>query len=171
MPDACMTLPVGSYEQTRSTYLGAKAYGTKNRRWVYVQFLDAVTYVLGHVTAPASATDFKVSNDVAGGSSINLRFAGAITNVDANGNAVTAVPAQNDFGWLMTAGFHSAIKTNGDDDIAAGDTLIMVATDGVCDSIAAATTTGTLLEIGEAMAADVDAANTVAGWIFSKIGW
>lgn len=164
MADTNATLPIGQYETNPSCPVGTRVE-VGSKRWIYVQFLDAVTYVLGHVCGPASATTYSVSNDVAGGSQLFLRFAGAIPNVNASGTAVTAVPTQNQYGWLQTHGYHSAIKTNGDDDISQGDTLIMVATDGVVDSVAKATTTGTLLQVGYAAAADVDADNTVAAWL------
>jgi len=164
MSDAFATQPVGTYSATKNCPLGS-VVTSGTRRFVYVRFLDAVTYVVGHVTARASATEFSVTNDVAGGSAVGLRFAGAIPNKDLRGNAVTAVPAQNDYGWVQTHGYHSAIKTNGDDDIAQDDSLIMVATDGVVDSIAKATTTGTLLLVGYAADVDVDASNTVAAYL------
>lgn len=65
------------------------------------------------------------------------------------------------YGYLQVAGYHSAVKTNGDDDIAAGDTLIAAIADGVVDSVAAGTAP-TYKPVGIAVAADVDAANTVA---------
>ncbi len=160
MADTNTTLPVGQYETNPSCPLGTKTSNGRNE-WIYVQFLDAVTYVIGHVCGPVSLSGFTVTNDVSGGSATVLRFACAITNVNASGAAVTAVPTQNSYGWGMINGPHSAIKTNGDDDIAAFDTLIMVATDGVVDSIANATSTGTLLKVGYASAVDVDASNTV----------
>lgn len=161
MADTNTTLPIGQYETNRSCPLGTKA-GNGRNEWIYVQFLDAVTYTVGMVCGPCSLSGYTVTNDVSGGTATALRFAGAITNVDASGNAVTAVPTQNSYGWLMINGPHSAIRTNGDDDIAAFDTVIMVATDGVVDSVASGTTTGTLLKVGIASAADVDASNTVA---------
>ncbi len=109
---------------------------------------------------PANAAVSSVTNDVAGGSSVGaLTFAGV----------VIGTPTQNTWGWVQTAGYHAAVKTNGDDDIAANDTIIMVATDGVVDSVAGATRTGTLSVVGVAAAADVDAADTVATWIGASI--
>lgn len=128
--------------------------GTKTYR--YVKFVDAVTYAPGQVVTPANTAITSVTNDVAGGSSlIALTFAGV----------VIGTPTQNSWGWVQIAGYHSAVVTNGDDDIAQGDTIIMVATDGVVDSVAKATRTGTLSIVGIAADADVDAANTVAVWI------
>ena len=65
------------------------------------------------------------------------------------------------YGWIQIKGPHSAVITNGDDDIAAGDTIILATTGGQVDSVAAGTPT-TYRPLGIATAADVDAANTVA---------
>lgn len=128
--------------------------GTKTYR--YVKFLDAVTYAPGQVVTPGNTACTSVTNDVAGGSStMALTFAGV----------VIGTPTQNSWGWVQTGGYHAAVKTNGDDDIAQGDTVIMVATDGVVDSVAKATRTGTLSIVGIAADVDVDADNTVACWI------
>lgn len=67
------------------------------------------------------------------------------------------------YAWYQTWGYYATIATNGDDDIAAGDTLIWDA-DNAVNSVAAATAP-TYRIVGSAVAADVDAANTVAGYI------
>ncbi len=146
MPDSQFVQPVGTYTAAAQGPLGQTVW-SERRRFMYVQFLDAVTYVVGHVCTPASATTYKVTNDVAGGSSLGLRFAGCIPNAGVNGVAVTAVPAQNDYGYVQLEGIHSAVFNDGTD-YAAGDSAIMVATDGATVSVAAATTTGTLLYVG-----------------------
>lgn len=64
------------------------------------------------------------------------------------------------FMMMQVGGRHSAVVTNGDDDIAAGDQII-ASGDGTCDSA----TAGTDIKpnyIGQAAAADVDASDTVA---------
>lgn len=169
MPDVIFTLPIGTYEAAQSCPLGTEAWDKYGARYRYVQFLDAVTYVKGHVTSLASATTYKVTNDVSGGSSVVLRFTGVLPYYKSDGTTTADVPAQNAFGWLMVEGFHPFIKTNGDDDIAAGDELIMVATDGVVDSVTSGTTTGSQLYVGTASAVDVDADNTVPGFVCSPI--
>lgn len=68
------------------------------------------------------------------------------------------------YGWIQCKGYHSAVITNGDDDIAKGDTIIQSSTDGQVDSVAAGTAT-TYKPFGVAAAADVDAANTVAAFL------
>jgi len=69
----------------------------------------------------------------------------------------------------ITAGEYAAIQikgvatvnTNGDDDISAGDTIIMANGNGVCDSVAAGTAS-TYKPIGIALADDSDDNNTVS---------
>ena len=67
------------------------------------------------------------------------------------------------YGWLQVGGYNSAIRTNGDDDIAASDALIGGG-DGTCNSTAQ-DTAPTNKVLGWAVAADVDGSNTVAGVI------
>ena len=61
---------------------------------------------------------------------------------------------------MQVGGRNTAVKTNGDDDIAAGDQII-ASGDGTCDSEALGTDLKALV-IGIAAAADVDASNTVS---------
>lgn len=69
------------------------------------------------------------------------------------------------YGWMKVYGYHSAVKTNGDDDISKGDTLIVDAsTDGTCDSVAAGTAP-THKILGVATADDNDTADTVAAMV------
>ncbi len=167
MADTSFIQPIGTYTAAAGGPLGHIAWGFGNRRFIYVKFLDAVTYTVGMVCTPASDLGlYYVTNDYAGGTSSALRFAGAIPNVDATGNTVTAVPAQNEFGYVQLDGYHSAIRTDGGDDIAAWDTLVMDGTtDGTVDSVAKATVTGDLSACGFAAAVDVDASNTVPAWL------
>lgn len=139
------------------------------KRYQFVQFLDAVTYVAGHVCTWGNATATAVTNDRSGGTDIGgNRFSGICL----------AVPVQNGYGWVLFEGYYAAVITNGDDDITAGLPLIVAtATDGACDSFAEGiSATPTEAEIvaddakayrfiGFSLAADVDAANTVAAII------
>ena len=43
------------------------------------------------------------------------------------------------YGWVQFMGYHDAVITNGDDDIAAGDSIIQSSADGQVDSVAANT--------------------------------
>lgn len=76
------------------------------------------------------------------------------------GIALGTVTAGN-YGFIQVRGNHATVLTNGDDDIAQGDAVIMSSSDGVVDSTAAGTA-ATYNVFGYASAADVDANNTVA---------
>jgi hypothetical protein len=65
------------------------------------------------------------------------------------------------YGWIQVGGYHPAVKTNGDDDISAGDWIIYGAADGVVDSSAAGSASASRA-FGVAVADDVNADNTVA---------
>lgn len=118
----------------------------------YTKLEDAVTYVAGHVLSYADATRTAMTNDISASAS-EARCAGV----------GLMVYTQNYYGYVLKKGYYPAVVTNGDDDIAIGDTLIIhESTDGACDSVSGATNTGDLRFVGVALAADVDAANTVA---------
>lgn len=89
---------------------------------------------------------------------------------DGSANQVLGVGigaiAASSYGWVQVSGYHSAIITNGDDDIADGDTLILSG-DGTVDSVAAGTAS-TYKPLAIAVAADVDGSNTVAGMVCAK---
>jgi hypothetical protein len=65
------------------------------------------------------------------------------------------------YGWIQVGGYHAAVITNGDDDIAANDSVILSTTDGKADSVAAGTA-ATHRPLGVAVAADDNDADTVA---------
>ena len=84
-----------------------------------------------------------------------------ISDGDVNqgcGVGIGAIAASS-YGWVQCYGYHSAVITNGDDDIADGDSVILGA-DGVCDSVASGTAP-TSKPLGYAVDADVDGSNTV----------
>jgi len=102
------------------------------------------TDVLGH-TASSDITDFNVNQPLGVG-------IGAIT--------------ASYYGWILVRGYHSAIITDGGDDIADGDSLIVDDTiDGTCDSVASGTAPTSKI-IGVAVTADIDGSNTVAGMVY-----
>lgn len=71
-------------------------------------------------------------------------------------------------GWIQVGGYHPAVKTNGDDDIAVGMQLIVDGTtDGTCNSMAIGTA-ATHAVLGVAVSADVDADNTVEAYLCCK---
>ena len=141
---------LGVVRFTYSTTLGL-------RMWKYVQFNNGA----GNV---ASATNMVV------GQKITDLTGFTVTNdeSDSDLNLIAGVMpiAMTDlyYGWMQVGGYNATIRTNGDDDIAQNDALIGSTTDGVCNSVAA-NTAPTNKVLGWAVAADVDADNTVAGWI------
>ena len=117
----------------------------------YVQFKDAVTYAAGQSVEYAATTGLAVTNDRAGGSSVGRAAAGVCLGV------MTA----DYYGFILVQGTYNLVDS-GVDDIVAGEILITHATaDGQCDGVP----TWTLGCIGVALAADVDAANTVLATI------
>jgi len=127
-------------------------YGT----WVlrYAQAKDAVTYAAGQSCTIANVYGTAVTNDRSGGSSIGAIFGGV---------ALLAV-TQNYYSFFLVDGYYPTLVTSGADDIAIGESLIVHAsTDGACDGVAAGSTT--TASFGVAVAADVDADNTVAGLV------
>lgn len=145
-------------------------YWKDGKIYRYVQFLDAVAYVAGHICQFANATMTAVTNDRAGGSAVGVIPAGIALKV----------MTQNYYGFVLAEGYYATVLTNGDDDIAAGDELMIdTGTDGACDSYVGSavvtatvnqTTVGAALDarekiFGHALAADVDANNTVAAYV------
>jgi len=69
------------------------------------------------------------------------------------------------YGWVQTWGYHDAVLTDGGDDIADGDSVILHASsNGVCNSTASGTA-AVSLPIGIAVDADIDGSNTVEVFI------
>ena len=86
-----------------------------------------------------------------------------VSDVDRNlvAGVFLSVIADEGYGWIQTGGRHATVKTNGDDDIAKGDAVIASAAgDGTADSTAQ-DTAPICRVVGWAVAADVDADNTV----------
>lgn len=125
-------------------------------RWVvrYGQFKDAVTYAAGQVCTIANVSGSAFTNDISGGSSVGAIVAGV----------ALGVMTQNYYGFVLVEGYYPTIKTSGADDIAIGENLFVHgSTDGTCDGGAA--NAWTTANFGVAVAADVDADNTVGGLI------
>lgn len=119
----------------------------------YVQAAADTTVANGTVLTYTSSAQTIVTSDI---SDTNPNFVAGV--------GVGAIAASS-FGWIQVYGFHSAVATDGGDDIAAGDALIVDPTvDGVCDSVAAGTAP-THKTLGFAQAADVDGSNTVAAFL------
>lgn len=119
------------------------------RIYKYVNVAADTTVANGTPLAYVDAYGLQVTSDISDSS--QNRPAGV---------GIGAITAGN-YGWIQVAGHHSAVITNGDDDITAGASVILSSTDGKADSVAAGTA-ATHRPLGVAVAADVDAADTVA---------
>lgn len=116
----------------------------------YVRFVDAVTYVKGHVCSIASATQFDVTNDVSGGSALAGLWPVGVLEGDG-----TTVPTQNQTGFVQISGIATIIA--GSAAVIAGDLLKPdAATDGASDEATAGTHENI---VGVAMATIADTAS------------
>jgi len=116
-----------------------------------------------------AAADTTVANGTALAHSDTLRhtISSDISDCAINqvaGVGIGAITASY-YGWWQTGGYHSVIATDAGDDIADGDWLILHAsTNGVVDRTASGNA-AVSNPIGYAVAADVDADDTVAGFL------
>lgn len=132
--------------------IGERRSTKDGKEYMYTKFVDAIAYLAGHVVCWKTASCVSVTNDIS--LAVGVIPAGV----------VVGVPTENTYGWVQTKGPHATIKTSGADDIAIGESLIVHgSTDGCCDGVAAGSTT--TASFGVALAVDVDANNTVAGYI------
>jgi len=133
-------------------------YDTTNglRKWKYVQFDNGS----GNVASATNMVVYYLVATVTGGKVTN-----DVSDSDINHVAGVMPVSMTDlyYGWMQIGGYNSAIRANGDDDIAAADALIGGG-DGTCNSVAQ-DTAPTNKVLGFSWAADVDASNTVAGMI------
>lgn len=116
---------------TQEFPMGTIVEGANGKAYRYVQFVDAVTYVAGHVVCldSAAADDWKVTNDVsanmAGDHPVGVVFQ-------------STVPTENQYGWVQIAG--EATVLIGSAEVIAGDYLKPDAsTDGAADEATAGT--------------------------------
>lgn len=107
-----------------------------------------------------TATDNVVTNDRSEAVTDNAEHYAGVAPSDLESTVPESISGTTYYMLMQVGGRHSAIVTNGDDDIAAG-VQIIASGDGTCDSAALGTAL-TSKFIGIAAAADVDAANTVA---------
>lgn len=110
--------------------LGTVIDGPQGKRYRYVQFQDAITYVAGHVVCRGAAeTDYKVTNDA------NLMNAG----LAPEGVVFQSTPpTENQYGWIQIAGVATVLI--GSAAVIAGDWLKV---DGTTDGAADEATPGT----------------------------
>lgn len=156
----CHVDPTTANDATAQATVGAlyKYMHPSYGEWVlrYTKFVDAVTYAAGQSCTEAAVNGASVTNDRSGGSSLG-------TYAKGGGLALLAM-TQNYYGYALVEGYYPTIKTSGADDIAVGESLILHgSTDGTCDGVAAGSTT--TASFGTASIVDVDADNTVAGYV------
>jgi hypothetical protein len=92
--------------------------------YMYVKFVDAVTYAAGHVLTWANAAGTSVTNDRSGGASLSLGPAGV----------AIAIMTANSYGWMQVGGVATCL---GDGSVAAGESVVPDTTDGKADTMAA----------------------------------
>lgn len=105
--------------------LGQVVRGPNGNLYRYVKFLDAVTYVAGHVVTLASASTWNVTNDRSGGSSLGAHIPVGVV-------FQSTVPTQNQFGWVQITGIATVLI--GSAAVVVGDVLVCdTATDGAAE--------------------------------------
>lgn len=109
---------------TREYNLGETRYDSTGKKYRYVQFKDAVTYVAGQVLTAANTAWTAVTNDRSGGSSLGTIF----------GGVCVSVPTQNQYGWVQVGGVATC---TGDGSVAAADPVVPHTVDGEADTMAA----------------------------------
>jgi hypothetical protein len=144
------TAALTSNSATQLEYLGryrAVTTDGQTKIYKYVQADASVVGVAaGDVVAYMDAADWD-----------NYTVTDDISDTKANlvaGVAVGTLTASY-YGWIQVYGYHATVTTNGDDDIAGGESVIMVG-DGTLDSVAAGTAP-TYKVLGWATGADDDA--------------
>lgn len=112
--------------------LGDVVEGQNGKAYRFVQFVDAVAYVAGHLVCldSAAADDWKVSNDTSGNMAGNHPV-GIVFQ--------TVVPTENQYGFVQIAG-ESAVCLIGSASVIAGDYL---KDDGTTDGAMDEATAGT----------------------------
>lgn len=137
---------VGAIRWEHSTTYGLRGYK-------YVQAASDTTVANGTALAFANLYGFSASSDISDCAINQVAGAGI--------GAITA----SYYGWIQCYGYHEAVATDAGDDIADGDWVILHATtDGVCDRTASGTA-AVSKPLGVAVAADIDAADTVATFL------
>ncbi len=153
----CWATKLSSNDSTAQEEVGIlrKEWSSTNscfKTYRYVQAASDTTVANGTALAFVDAYGKQVTSDISDASQ----------NQPAGAGIGVITPSY--YGWIETGGYHSAVLTNGDDDIADGDTVILSSADGTCDSVAAGTAS-THRPLGIAVADDVNAANTVATYL------
>jgi len=139
-----------------------------------VDYVDGIPYKLvqvhtvcisdviaaGHVLYYTSTTNV-VTNDRSEAVSDAAKHYAGVAPSDLIASVPESTATVTYYMQMQIGGRNSAVVTNGDDDIAAGDSII-ASGDGTCDSTATPASVDPATLIGIAAAADVDASDTVA---------
>jgi hypothetical protein len=158
-------------DSTRKEDLGILRFEISDPEADNPQGMKVYRYVKVHASSAAVANGtvvvYRPSEDAAAvlATAVDNKWTADTRIAQATRNAVCGVGigtiTAGQYGWVQVRGYHSAVKTNGDDDIAEGDVLIHSGADGTVDSVTAGTAP-TYLPIGVAVAADDNDNNTVA---------
>lgn len=156
-PSKAFQIPLTNNSSTAKDNVGA-------HRWEW----DSTNGLRGFIYTQAAA-DTTVANGTALAYSDTIKAVATSDISDAGINQALGVGigviTASYYGYVQIYGYHSAIETDTGDDIADGDWLILHAsTDGVVDRTASGTA-NVSKPIGVAVAADIDADDTVAGFI------
>jgi len=156
-------------EPEKAAALGSVHFFESNLVWAKLVQVD--TALMSDGTADVirsgdvlyqTATANVVTNDRSGAVSDNAKhFVGVAPQLDANVPESTSTTVYYMWMILPVKGTRATVRTNGDDDIAAGDDVI-ASGDGTCDSTATPGSVNPATLIGKAAAADNDSANTVS---------
>lgn len=156
-------------EQEKASDLGSFHFFESEKVWAKLVRAHTVLVSDGTVDVIRSgdvlyqtATANVVTNDRSEAVSDNARhFVGIAPQLDAN--VPESVGTTIYYFWMIVPhkGTRATVRTNGDDNIVAGDAII-ASGDGTCDSTATPESVDPNTIIGRAAAADNDAANTVS---------
>lgn len=132
--------------------------------FVYVQFIDAVTYAKGQMVCLAddwtSGPFYQVTNDTSEILGDKLGVAGVVLGVQT----------QNYYGFVQVRG-PGIVLNNNDDDAAIGDGLIITAADGHVANVETNGTSGVLTHIGIATSAVNTTTNLCSAFINIQNKW
>lgn len=130
------------------------------KSYVYVQVSASAGTVANGTVLYGTVADANVVIDDPGTTGQILNLVRGVSNI-----SITVAY----YAWIQTWGAHSAVDTNGDDDIATGDAIIGSTTDGVVNSVAKGTAP-TQKVIGWATSVDSDTDDTVPVYLTLERG-
>lgn len=142
------------YQQLKPGTIVVDVDSEGRKEYEYVKF-DSGT---GNLTPAAGLVAYYLDGADADNSTVTTDVSD--TDINHVAGVMLSAPSDGYYCFIQKKGYYAAVKTNADDDIAAGDALIGGG-DGTCNSTAQ-NTAPTNKVLGWAVAADVDASDTVA---------